>query len=351
MKPSYALWVLMFLLFSCEENKNNEKPNSPRVKKTTKVESPSSNETYTRGVAIPVNVSSNTTPIDSIQVTIDGVSTIYMETAFDISFSDQRVGSKRLIFKVFCGEVSETHSRKVIILPENAPEEMTYTVVNKYPHNKDDYTQGLLVHEGKLYESNGQRGKSTLKKKVIATGETEQVINLASDLFGEGLALHDNKLFQLTWTSGQALVYDLEFNQTTSYTYQMEGWGLATHNDQFILTDGTEKIYFIDPQSFTVNREQEVYDHDGKVSALNESEMIDGKLYANVYQEDFVVVIDPETGEVLQKIDFSGLLSDQEAAAADVLNGIAVDPENGKIYVTGKWWPWLFEITIQSKTI
>lgn len=352
-KSSYVVLFLVFLILGCSESKEETtRQTSPRVKKATKIEEPVQNQVFTRGAEIPMRLTaSGETPIDSVEITINEISKIHYQTTFNISLPGRQVGTWRVRTKVYCGDQSETHYRKVIVLPEVAPQEMTYRVINTHPHNTKDYTQGLLINKGALFESTGQRGESSLKMKDIQTGQTEKTVNLASNEFGEGLALLNNQFYQLTWTSGRAYVYDTALNRTASFSYQIEGWGLTNYEDQLLMTDGSEKVYFIDPTSFTIIKEQEVYSNEGKVEALNELELIEGLLYANVYQEDYVVVIDPDTGEVLQQIDFTGLLSEEEATKADVLNGIALDSENDKIYVTGKWWPKLFEVVIEPKTI
>jgi glutamine cyclotransferase len=239
----------------------------------------------------------------------------------------------------------------VVVLPENSPEALTYTVENAYPHNTEDYTQGLLIRDGFLYESTGQRGSSTFKKKNLTSGETLKTVNLDSEFFGEGLATLNEEFFQLTWTSGKGFVYDSDMNQIRTFSYQTEGWGLTSLDGMLVMSDGTEKLYFMEPAGFTVQQELEVYNNQGKVENLNEMEVIDGLIYANVYQEDLIVVIDPKTGEVLREITLTGLLSEAEAKEADVLNGIAYDEKTGKIYVTGKWWPKLFEVTFKPKPI
>ena len=314
--------------------------------------SPEQNQNITRGKQIAVELSSSEDfNIDSVEVTVGDVTSTFYQSTFNVDIPTRKVGAWRVLIKAFNGESSETHYRKVIILPENAPEELTYTIENTYPHDTDDYTQGLLIKNGVLYESTGQNGKSTFKKKNLTTGETLQVVNLAPNLFGEGLAILNDEFYQLTWTSGKGFVYNLNMEQVRTFNYQVQGWGLTTLGNELVLTDETEKLYFIEPQSFTTQREIEAYTNEGKIDSLNELEVIDGLIYANVYQEDFIVVIDPETGEVLQKIDCSGMLTDEEADEADVLNGIAYDPDSGRIYVTGKWWPKLFEVTFQPKTI
>ena len=349
---SYVLLTL-FVLISCGGSKEDvEKPTSPRIRKKSSVVSPTQNQNFIRGNAIQVNIEgSEGFDIDSVQVSIADASTTFFETSFEVEIPSRRVGSWRILAKVFSGESSETHYRTVIVLPETEPEAFSLTIENTFPHNVDDYTQGLLIKDGKLYESTGRRGESTLKRKDITSGVTEEVVNLAADLFGEGLTLYNDEFYQLTWTSGIGFVYNAQLEQVRTFNYQVQGWGLATYNDQLVLTDETEKLFFVDPGSFTVQREIQVYDHQGKVDSLNELEVIDGLIYANVYQEDYIVVVDPDTGEVLRKIDCTGLLTEEEMGNADVLNGIAYDNATGRIYITGKWWPKLFEVTFQPKTI
>ena len=346
------LLLVVAIAFSCGDSKEEAtKPVSPRVKKSTKIISPNQNQTFERGSIIPFSFTADGDNIDSVQVIIENETQSFSTSSFEVALPSQRVGTWSLRTKVFCQDVAETHIRKIIIYPENPPLEMTYSIINTYPHDTDDYTQGLLIKDGFLYESTGQKGLSTFKKKKLTTGETLQVVNLDDNLFGEGLALYNDEFYQLTWTSGKGIVYNLDMEEVRTFSYPMQGWGLTTYKDQLILTDESEKLYFIEPSSFTVMSVLEVYDDEGKVDSLNELELIDGKIWANVYYKDDIVVIDPETGEVLQRIDFSGLLTEKEKIGTNVLNGIAVDPATGKIYVTGKDWPKLFEVTIQPKTL
>lgn len=352
LRLSYVI-IALLVFASCGDSKDEtEKSSSPRIRKNTSIASPSQNQNFVRGSSIPLTIqASDEFSIDSVQVTVGDQTTTFYNASFEVNIPSQRVGSWRLLTKVFAGESSETHYRTIVILPENEPISYTYDIQNTYPHNTDDYTQGLLIKDGSLFESTGQRGKSTLKKKNLATGEEEKVVNLDSDIFGEGLAVLNNEFYQLTWTSGIGYVYDDQMDQTRTFNYSLQGWGLTTLGEELVLTDESEKLYFIEPSSFTIQRQLEVYDNNGKVDALNELEVIDGLIYANVYQEDYIVVIDPVTGEVLRKIDCSGLLTEEEAQSVDVLNGIAYDAESGRIFVTGKWWPKLFEVTFQPKTI
>ena len=349
---SYLLLALLILISCGDSKEDTQKPQSPRVRKKTSIITPTQKQNFVRGTRIKLEIeSAEEFTIDSIQVGIGDSNMTFFESPFEVEIPSQKVGSWRILVKVFDGESSETHYRTVVILPENEPMAYTCNVKNTYPHNTDDYTQGLLIRNGKLYESTGQRGKSTLKRKSISSGESDKVVNLSSEYFGEGLAFINEEFFQLTWTSGIGLVYDESLEQTRTVNYQIQGWGLTTLGNELVMTDESEKLYFLDPDSFTIQRQIEVYDNNGKIDALNELEVIDGLIYANVYQEDFIVVVDPQTGEVLRKIDCSGLLTEDEARGADVLNGIAIDEATGRIYITGKWWPKLFEVTFEPKTI
>lgn len=350
LRTSSALILLLFL-FSCGENKSgSERTTSPRIRKETKVLSPQQNQRLTRGEKVKVEVSSSEgKDIDSVIVSLGDNESLFTSATFEIDFPNRKVGSWQLKTQIFFKGKSETHYTKVIVLPENAPEQLTYEVVNTYPHDPTDYTQGLLINNGFLYESTGQEGESAFKKKNLTTGETIQVVNLSDDLFGEGLALLNNEFYQLTWNARKGFVYNMNMEQTRTFSYQSEGWGLTDYNDQLIMTTKTEKIFFMEPQSFTAVDEIEVYDNKEKVDSLNEMEVIDGLIYANVYLKDYVVIIDPETGEVLKKIDFTGLLANSEKEDTDVLNGIAYDKETNRLFVTGKYWPKLFEVKLIPK--
>lgn len=242
-------------------------------------------------------------------------------------------------------------ARRITLLASHPPEKFTYNVVQTFPHNTDAYTQGLLFHNNFLYESTGQRGESSLRQVQLKTGEVLKRHHLEPHYFAEGLALHDGKLFQLTWTSQTAFVYDLEtFELERTHTYGTQGWGLASNGKHLYMSDGTEKIYVRDPNSFEVIRTFQVYNENGPQRNLNELEFIDGLLYANIYMTDLIVAFDPQSGEVIREIDLTGILPRHERTVhTDVLNGIAYDPTTGTIYVTGKYWPKLYQIQLHKR--
>lgn len=231
--------------------------------------------------------------------------------------------------------------------PEPPAPSYTYKVLHTYPHDKAAFTQGLLVDDGVFYESTGLNGKSSLRKVEIETGKVLQKKDVATQYFAEGLAELNDKLYQLTWQSKVGFIYEQgTFNKTSEFKYESEGWGLTTDGTDLILSDGTDKIRFLDPGTFQVKRTISVVGGGTPLDQLNELEYIDGEIYANVWKTNSIVRIDPQTGKVVGWIDMSGILPDADAAGADVLNGIAYDKTKKRLFVTGKLWPKVFEIEL-----
>ena len=224
----------------------------------------------------------------------------------------------------------------------------TYTVDDTFPHDTGAFTQGLAVVGDTLYESTGNYGLSSLRKVVLQTGEVEQIRRLSSTIFGEGLALFDDKIIQLTWKSGVGFIYDRRtFDMIRSVAYPGEGWGITYDGERFVMSDGSSTLYFRDKVTFEELGRVIVRDVDGQVRYLNELEFVKGEIYANIWQEDRIARIDPASGRVTGWIDLEGLLEPKEARLrADVLNGIAYDAGRDRLFVTGKWWPRLYEIRL-----
>lgn len=224
----------------------------------------------------------------------------------------------------------------------------TYKVVNIYPHDRSAFTEGLAFQDGVLYESTGLNGQSTLRRVEMETGRVLRRYNLPAQFFGEGMALYGNQIVQLTWQSHVGFVYDRDsFELQRTFTYSTEGWGLTCDGQQFIMSDGTAILHFLDPETFEEVRQVEVQDNGRPVLWLNELEYIAGEIYANVWQTDRIARIDPQSGRVTGWIDLTGLLGpEDQGQPVDVLNGIAYDAGQGRLFVTGKWWPKLFEIKL-----
>lgn len=222
-------------------------------------------------------------------------------------------------------------------------------VVREYPHDTSSYTQGLFWHDGQLYESTGQLGESTMRIVDLETGKALRRLNFEAKYFAEGSVILDGELFILTWTNKVAFIYDaatLEYKQT--YSYPREGWGLTTDGKSLIASDGSSNLYFMDNR-FQVEKTVKVTLDGRPVRLLNELEWIDGKILANVYTTDSIMIINPKSGEVEATINCSGLLDRSlRTPRTDVLNGIAYNPADGKIYLTGKYWPKMFEIELKE---
>lgn len=223
-----------------------------------------------------------------------------------------------------------------------------YKVVNAYPHDKRAFTQGLVFEGGFLYEGTGLEGRSTLRKVELETGKIVKGRKLADEYFGEGITIYGNKIIQLTLRAGVGLVYDKEsFELVGQFNYPTEGWGTTHDGKSLIRSDGTSTLYFLNPETFEQTGRIEVADSDGPVRGLNELEYVQGQIYANVWRTDRIARIDPKTGRVTGWIDLAGLLgTEARGQLVDVLNGIAYDADNGRLFVTGKLWPKVFEIEL-----
>ncbi len=229
-----------------------------------------------------------------------------------------------------------------------SPPVFGYQVVNVFPHDTTAFTEGLLLDGGFLYESTGLEGQSSLRKTQLETGKVLQLRELPADIFGEGLTVFGDRLIQLTWKSQLGYVYDkATFQLLRRFNYPTEGWGLSQDGKDLIMSDGTAAIYFLNPETFERVRQIDVHDDAGPVTQINELEYVQGEIYANIWQTDRIARIDPGTGRVLGWIDLTGLLSAQDRRTpVDVLNGIAYDAGNDRLFVTGKLWPKLFEIKL-----
>jgi len=226
----------------------------------------------------------------------------------------------------------------------------SYKAVNSYPHDPNAFTQGLVFENGVLYEGTGLRGRSTLRRVELETGDILQVRELPARFFGEGVTVYGNKVVQLTWQSNVGFVYDKDsFDLLQEFDYPTEGWGITHDGKHLIMSDGTSTLNFLDPETFQEVGRIEVCDNDGPVTGLNELEYVEGEIYANVWPTDRIARIAPQTGRVIGWIELKGLLGPEERSEPiDVLNGIAYDAKNGRLFVTGKLWPRLFEIELIS---
>lgn len=229
--------------------------------------------------------------------------------------------------------------------------QLSYEVIRTYPHDSRAFTQGLAYHDGYLYEGTGRRGESSLRQVRVETGEVVRQVDLPSAYFGEGITIFGGRVYQLTWLSGVGFVYDFEtFSVVQQFRQFTEGWGLTHDGSQLIQSDGSATLYFLDPQTMALQRQIEVHDAAGPIDQINELEYVDGHILANVWHSDEILRIAPADGLVTGRLDLAGILPAAERRDPEaVLNGIAYDTETGRLFVTGKLWPKLFEIRVRGE--
>ena len=222
-----------------------------------------------------------------------------------------------------------------------------YRIVHAYPHDRDAFTQGLQYLDGVLYEGTGLVGRSSIRRVALDTGRVEQKRNVPAPYFGEGITVWKNDLIELTWQSHVAFVYDrATFAPKKQFSYPGEGWGLTHDGANLIMSDGTDELRVLDPVTFAEKRRIKVTAAGAPLRNLNEIEVVKGEIFANVWQTDYLARISPATGKVSAYVDLRGLLSPEERAGTDVLNGVAYDAEHDRLFITGKLWPKLFEIKV-----
>jgi glutamine cyclotransferase len=293
---------------------------------------------------------------DSIQLFIDGAKISVLtpnKTSIEWDSKNSRLGRLQIKATVFSKGVEvQNLAQSIMLLSDKKPIEYSYKIIKVYPHSRNAYTQGLIYENGYFYESDGEYRKSALRKVKLETGDATQMVNIDPTIFAEGLALRNNKLYQLSYREQTGFIYDkTTFKLERKFKFDLiEGWGLEYNGKHFLATDGSSYIYYMDPESFTKVGFVQVVDDKGPIENINELELINGQLFANVYTQNIVLIIDPLTGKVLGKIDFAGLLPEIDySESTDVLNGIAWNPANGHLFLTGKNWPKLFEIVLENK--
>lgn len=308
-----------------------------------------------KGNTVPLKlIFPNNNAIDSVVYTLDGQVIASKTDSGSVSLDTETIslGNRTLSARLYQqGEELTAHSN-IVVLPQ-PPQRYGFEVVNEFPHDPQAFTQGLEYENGILYESTGQTGRSTLRRVNYQTGEVLQRISMANDQFGEGLTVVGDRIIQLTWLNGIGLVYNKNTFQKTgefSYGESKEGWGICFDGERLIKSDGTNRLYFLNKDTYAEEGFVEVFNHRGAVDQLNELEYIDGKVFANVYQQDIIVIIDPNTGVIEGEINLIGIYPEKESMAYDnELNGIAYDRANDRLFVTGKNWSKLFEIKLVKR--
>ncbi len=362
MKYIYLVYlVIAAFAVSCNgsvkssDNNTSKEDEAPKVLAASlvNIEEPDDGARYNSGdeISLKLSLRSKNTP-DSVRVFLDGKSLVTLEATvleYTIDTESARLGKIPLKIMAYEGNKRpQVLTHFITVISDIKPDLYSYRVINTYPHDKTAYTQGLVYHDGYFFESTGGEGKSTLRKVEIETGNILKIHNLERKFFGEGLVIYDGRLFQLTWTNNVGFVYDIQsFTEIKRVHYTTQGWGLTSNGHELIMSDGTNKLYFLEPEYFTVLSSLEVYDDKSQVWQLNELEYINGEIWANIYTTDRIARINPSTGKVLAYIDLTGILPDEDHhPELAELNGIAWDKDNERLFVTGKNWPKLFEIKL-----
>jgi glutaminyl-peptide cyclotransferase len=361
--PVLLLSALVSVLSGCGRNpvnsngkRSDTRPGQKSRPDITRIIQPENDQLFTVGdvvITLVDKVSDTVQQIDSVEFFFGGskVHTGFGEPyRYEVNTSDLPVGALSIRTVTWLDDsLREYHHLQVILRSDIIPENLPYQIVNTYPHDTKAYTQGLSFEDGYLYEGTGQYNESSLRKVDIKTGEPIRLTMLAGDIFGEGITIFNDRIYQLTYKSQVGFVYEKEsFKRIQKVYYQnKEGWGLTHDKTNLIMSDGSNRIYYMDPEFFTEIKQLEVYDNKGPVDRLNELEYIEGKIFANIYGKEEIVIIDPETGKITGKLNMTGILDEADRPSRiDVFNGIAWDPAKRVLYVTGKYWPSLFEISI-----
>ncbi|MEX0291209.1 MAG: glutaminyl-peptide cyclotransferase [Flavobacteriaceae bacterium] len=303
--------------------------------------------------AVPVTINNKAEKsIENVSYSIDGKPLTVNDNKINLDVT--KLGNKVLNAEIDYEGTSVTISKKIKVLASSAPVVYTYEIINEFPHDMDAYTQGLEFHNDTLYEGTGKKGKSSLRKIKYSTGEVLEKIDLENTFFGEGITILDDKIYQLTWQSNIGFVYDIQnFKKTGSFQYgkSKEGWGLCNNGERLFKSDGTEKIWLLNPETLVEEDYIQTVTNKSIFNMANELEYVDGKIYANVWQKESMMIIDAKTGAIEGVINFGGLKNKtQKPDNTDaVLNGVAYHPKRKTFFVTGKYWDKLFEVRIMKK--
>lgn len=333
----------LFLLISCGED---YKFTLDVVKKTT----------LNKKITITLK-EKNDKPVDKVQFFVNGKEMAADGKSISLNTNDFGVGKHQVSALAFYPGKTKKINNSFEVFADKKYQAYTYEILNTYPHDTKAYTQGLEYHNGFLYETTGRKGQSSLRKVDLKTGKVLQKIDLDKQYFGEGMTILNDKIYFLTWQAKKGFIYDLEtFNLEKEFPYSKskEGWGLTNNGKELIKSDGTHKIWFLDPNTQKELRFIQAYNYKQKIPKLNELEFYNDKIYANYYLKPLISIIDAKTGAVEGIANLSGLVKEMEKTQKlvkddEVLNGIAFDKENNRLFVTGKNWGKLFEIKLIKK--
>ncbi len=359
--PVFYLFSLLILQVSgCSQDHRQSQSGVPEVQKgrndLVEIVSPKRGEVYTCGDIVPFSFRfKKTVIVDSISLHSADMDDLTFAANFgNIGWPTGKSKTGQNIVKVtfyYNDSLKETHSVPFVLLSDIIPKAYKYTLVNTYPHDPEAFTQGLIYDKGVLYESTGRNGHSSIRIVEIATGRVLKKVDLNPELFGEGIAFHNNNVYQITWKNQTGFIYEKEtLDLIRSFDYPIsEGWGLTGDGKNLYMTDGTSFLYIIEPEYFTQIGQLDVFSNKGRVNQLNELEYVDGKIFANILGETNIAIIDPANGKITGEIELAALVLGQfKENSNKVLNGIAFNPSTRHLYVTGKLWPVLYEIKLEG---
>jgi len=291
---------------------------------------------------------------DSVCVFLNGKKQVTEKSSlkFTVPSDSAKAGNNSFLINAWSKGKQYTGGVSVVLRSNIIPQQYTFKIVKSYPHDANSYCQGLIYENGCMYEGTGQYGESMLMKYKLQNHELVQSYNLPEDVFGEGIVISNNLIYELTWKSHVAYEYEKEtFKLINKFDFGTEGWGITNLGKNLVMSDGSYTLYVLSPESFNEIERIEVYNNIGPVNMLNELELIDGKIYANIYLTDNIVIIDPSNGCVVGKINLTGLLDKTKVKdrEAEVLNGIAWDEKGKRLFLTGKYWPEIYEVQLVKK--
>jgi glutamine cyclotransferase len=351
-----SLSILTILAFGCKDTGNTS---SQGITMT-----PEMGKTYNAGQPVEVKVHYGDMKPDSIVYLLDSVryTSTKDSSALTLKTDSMKMGSRLITAKLYQGGKSIDVATNFVLFAAKAPEELKFVVEKVFPHDTASYTEGLLYQDGVLYESDGGRagestGQSSLRKVNLETGKVIKSVNGDPKVFNEGISIVGNKLIMMTYTEKIGYVYDKDtFTLLSTFTNNVgkEGWGMCFDGKQLYLDDSTNRIWFLNKDTYKAQGYIDVCDNQAQKMQINELEMIDGKLYANVYTTNDILVIDPKTGAVLQHADMTNLWPQKDRpidfdSTDKVFNGIAWDAKGKRMFVTGKKWPHLYQIRLEKK--
>lgn len=345
-------FLLVLFLFSCQTEEKNDNHSKRKASTPIKIVSPSYDTEYITGDVVKVELQA----IESLtasDMTLFVDDTIYAENlpfksqTINIDTKNGKVGWVEFYLEYKDGNGNlHRDNRRLIFFSDIIPAQKTASIIKEFPHNNTSYTQGLEFYNGKLFESTGQKSRSMIAEVDLPTGNILRKKDLAPEYFGEGITILNDTIYQITWQAGKCFMYDMEFNQIGEFTYEGEGWGLCNNGKSIIMTNGSSEVVWRNPQTFEIEKRIYVFEPETDVPSLNEVELINGDLYANIYTQNDIVQIDTATGKVLSHIDCFNVET-QGRNFGDVLNGIAYDDATQKTYITGKLWSKLFEVKFE----